>query len=189
METKNNDSRKALLVIDVQEDYTGEAAKAPFPYKNSSNLIHSINKMIELASEKNIIVVYVKQEYDGFVGKLFSKVFCRGTTIKGNPGAEFDKRINIISSNIFPKMSSTAFSNPMLNKFLQEHKVDTVYLTGVDAQYCVYGTAMVALKHGYNVFLIKDGTALLAEQKWNEILKKYESNGVKLITSEDFSNV
>lgn len=184
-----NDSQKALFVIDIQEDYTGEAAKEPFPYKDSSTLVKNVNKIIELASEKNIIVVYVKQEFYGVFGKLFSKMFCHGTAIKGNPGTEIDKRIHIVSNNIFSKITAGAFSNPMLIKLLEEHKVDTVYLTGIDAEYCVYATAKGALKHGYNVFIIKDGIALRAEHKWDEILKKYEHDGIKLISSEDFSNV
>lgn len=187
METeKCDDTQKVLFVIDIQEDYTGDSAKPPFPYKDASNLIAKVNKIIEVASKKNILVVYIKQEFDGILEKLFSKLFCNGTAIKGNKGTEIDKRINIISSNIFSKRFSDAFSNSNLNEFLKTHKVDTIYLVGIDAQYCVYDTAKGALKHGYNVSIIKDGIALRAERKWNEVIKKYKRDGIKIISSEEF---
>ncbi len=180
------DSQKAVFVIDIQEDYTGDTAKAPFPYKDSSNLITKVNKIIEVASEKNIIVVYIRQEFDGVLGKMFSKLFCNGTAIKGNQGTEIDKRINIKSNNIFSKGAPDAFSNSVLEEFLKKHRVNTIYLVGLDAEYCVYATAKGALKRGYNVSIIKDGIALKAEWKWNELIKKYERDGIKIISSEDF---
>lgn len=74
----------------------------------------------------------------------------------------------------------------MLEEFLKKQRVNTIYLVGLDAEYCVYATAKGALKHGYNVSIIKDGIALRAERKWNELIKKYERDGIKIISSEDF---
>jgi nicotinamidase/pyrazinamidase len=182
---KFEDSQKALFVIDIQEEYTGDTAKAPFPYKDSVKLITTVNKLIEVASEKNIIIVYIRQEFE-HLGKLFSKVFCGGTAIKGNLGTELDKRINIKSNYSFSKAAPDAFSNLKLEEFLNEHKVSELYLVGLDAEYCVYSTAKGALKHGYNVSIITDGIVLKAEKKWNELLKKYEHDGINLISSEEF---
>lgn len=84
------DPPRALPVIDVQEDFTGRAAKAPFPYRNSKEWIASINRFIENASNHGYIVVYIRQEFDGFMGKMISRIFSRGTTIRGNSGTEKD---------------------------------------------------------------------------------------------------
>jgi nicotinamidase-related amidase len=180
------DAQKALLVIDIQEDYTGDNAKPPFPYKDSEKLINSVNKLIDAASEKNIPVVYIKQEFGNVLGKVFSKIYCGGTAIKGNPGTEIDKRINIKSDYCFSKWGPDAFLNGKFKDLMKEHKVKDIYLTGIDAEFCVYATAKGAIKHGYNVTIIKDGILLRAEKKWNELLKKYERDGIKLITSEEF---
>jgi nicotinamidase-related amidase len=85
----------ALLVVDIQEDYTGITAKSPFPYKDSERLIETVNKVLEESAEKNLIIVYIRQEFDGCWGKMISKLIGHGTAIKGNPGTEFDKRIRI----------------------------------------------------------------------------------------------
>ncbi|MFL0198428.1 isochorismatase family protein [Clostridium sp. WILCCON 0269] len=103
MEKTYQKPQKALLVIDIQEDYTGTMAKSPFPYKDSERLITIVNKVIDYASKKDILTVYIRQEFDGFLGKIISKVLAHGTAMKGKPGTEFDKRINIMSNHCFSK--------------------------------------------------------------------------------------
>jgi nicotinamidase-related amidase len=187
MENKKfNNSQKALLVIDIQEDYTGVTAKPPFPYKESERLITTVNKIIEEANKKDIFVVYIRQEFDGFAGRTISKIFGHGTAIKGSLGTEFDKRINIISNHCFTKSMPDAFTNPKLEEFLNEHQINELYLVGLDAAGCVYFTAKGALKKGYRVSIIKDGIVLLAEQKWDSILKKFKHSGITLISNQEF---
>ncbi|WML33528.1 cysteine hydrolase [Clostridium sp. OS1-26] len=183
---KYNNSQKALLVIDIQEDYTGTTAKAPYPYKDSERLITTVNKIIEEASKKNIITVYIRQEFDGFFGRMLSRVVGHRTAIKGKPGTEFDKRINIMSNHCFSKPMPDAFSNPKFEAFLAEQKINELYLVGLDAAGCVYFTAKGALKRGYNVSIIKDGIVLLAENKWGNLLKKFKQDGITLISSNEF---
>ncbi len=184
---KSNNYKKALLVIDIQEDYTGTTAKPPFPYKDSARLITTVNKLIEEASKKDILILYIRQEFDSFSGKAFSKLVGHGTAIKGRPGTEFDKRINIVSCHSFTKPMPDAFTNPELEVFLKEHEVKELYLVGLDAAGCVYFTAKGALKRGYGVSIIKEGIVLLAEEKWNRLLEKFELEGIKPITSQEFS--
>ncbi len=178
--------KQALLVIDIQEDYTGTTAKDPFPYKDSNELITTVNKIIEKASEKNLSIVYIRQEYDGLWGEIFSNVFSGGTAIKGNPGTKIDQRISIKSTNVFPKPKGDAFSNPLFDKFLIDQKVDEIYLVGLDAEFCVYATATGGLNRGYNVNIITDAIALKAKDKWNEIITKYTRDGINLLTTNEF---
>lgn len=187
MENMNyGNPKKALLIIDIQEDYTGTTAKPPFPYKDSERLITTVNKLIEKASEENIIIIYIRQEFDGFIGRAVSKLVGHGTAIKGKPGTEFDKRINIMSSHSFTKSMPDAFTNPKFEVFLNEQQVNELYLVGLDAAGCVYYTAKGALKRGYSVSIIKDGIVLLDEKKWNSILEKFKQDGITLITSQEF---
>jgi len=178
--------QKALLVIDIQEDYTGTTAKSPFPYKDSERLITIVNKVIEDAAKKNIVIVYIRQEFDGFFGKILSRVVGHGTAIKGKRGTEFDKRINIMSNHCFSKPMPDAFSNPKFEAFLAEQQINELYLVGLDAAGCVYFTAKGALKRGYSVSIIKDGIVLLAENKWDNLLKKFKQDGIALILSNEF---
>lgn len=178
---------KALLVIDIQEDSTGITAKNSSPFKKDSDkLITSVNQIIDEASQKNIPVLYVRQEFDGLRGKIISRLTSDGVDIKGQPGTEIDKRVSIVSNNIFPKHISDAFSNPEFEAFLTEHQVNEVYLVGLDAEYCVYYTAKGARNRGYKVNLITDAAEMANQEKWDEQMKKYEKDGVHLITSGQF---
>lgn len=178
--------QKALLVIDVQEDYTGTTAKSPFPYKDSGRLISTVNKLIDKAHKNNVPVLYIKQEFDGFWGRMFSKLLAGETAIKGTPGAEMDKRISIVSDYLFSKPSGDAFSNPNLETFLNSHQVNELYIVGLDAEYCVHLTAKGGLNRGYNVNILTDGILLRAEKKWDDLLKKYRKEGIVLKSSHDF---
>jgi nicotinamidase/pyrazinamidase len=179
---------KAVFVIDIQEDFTGTTAKPPFPYKDSGKLIAAVNTITEAASRENIRVVYIRQELDGFVGRILSNLFSGGTAIKGNPGTEIDKRVNVVSSYVFPKPRSDAFSNPRLEEFLIEHHINDLYLVGLDADGCVHATAQGALNRGYSVNIITDAIVLREEEKWEGLLKQYREEGITLISTQDFLN-
>lgn len=181
-----NNPQNALFVIDIQEDYTGTTAKSPFPYKDSERLILTVNKVIKEASKKDMIIVYIRQEFEGFAGKMISKLVGHGTAIKGNAGTQLDKRFDIISDYSFTKPMPDAFTNPELEVFLRDHNVSKLYLVGLDAAGCVHYTAKGALKRGYEVSIIKDGIALLAEKQWDSLMERFKQEGITLITSNEF---
>lgn len=177
--------QKAVLVIDIQEDFTGTTARPPFPYKDSRKLIDTVNAIAEVAQQKNVPVVYIRQELDGFIGRLLSHLFAGGTAIKGNPGTRIDKRVHLVSHHLFPKPKSDAFSNPDLGKFLIERQISEVYLIGLDADGCVHNTALGALNRGYTVHIITDAILLLEEQKWERLLQQYRKENLQLMTTKE----
>jgi nicotinamidase/pyrazinamidase len=178
--------QQALFVIDIQEDYTGSTAQPPFPIEGSEQLIATVNTVIEEASKRDIIVVYIRQEYSGLWGRLMSGMFSGGTGMVGSPGAEIDERVSILSSHVFSKQPGDAFSNPDLDAFLIEHRVNELYLVGLAGEYCVHHTAWGALNRGYNVNIITDAVALRDEGKRAELLQQYREDGIALLTSEQF---
>ncbi|MEE4311830.1 MAG: cysteine hydrolase [candidate division KSB1 bacterium] len=178
--------KQALLVIDIQEDFTGTTAKAPFPYKDSDRLIRTVNAITEAASAKSMMIVYIRQELDGLMGKMLSHLFAGGVAIRGNPGTAIDKRISILSDAIFPKPRSDSFSNPELEKFLIGNHVNELYLVGLDADGCVHVTAKGALNRGYRVNIITDAVVLKDEDRWEELLAEYRQEGIQLMLSQEF---
>lgn len=191
---KYSNPQKALLVIDIQEDYTGTAAKPPFPFQDSEKLIATVNKLIAEASQENIVIVYIKQEFTGFWGTMFSRVFAKGTAIKGKPGAEIDKRISLASDHIFSKPKGDAFANPGLESFLIKNQINEIYLVGLDAEFCVYLTAQGALNRGYAVNIIidsilRDGLLFRTDKKWDKLIKKYQESGIILKSSNEFLGI
>ncbi|MBN1780929.1 cysteine hydrolase [bacterium] len=181
--------QQALLVIDIQEDFTGTTARPPFPYRDSAKLIETVNGLIETASASQVPVVYIRQELDSFLGKLLSRMLAGGIAIRGNPGTRIDKRINMVSDHVFPKPISDAFSNKQLESYLIENRISRLVLVGLDADGCVHATARGALNRGYEVVIITDAVVLMKEEKWEQLLKQYREEGIVLISASEFLNV
>ena len=175
--------QKALLVIDVQEDYTGLKGKQPVLYPNVEPQIAVINGLISKASKAGVRVVYIRQIFDdNFISQLLG-----GRTIEGKPGAELDGRVNLVNRNDFTKKFSDAFSNPQLDAFLTGGQVNELYLVGLDAAYCVYNTARGALNRGYKVTVVKD--AIMTRKELSEVLKRYEKEGITSISSKNIAGM
>jgi nicotinamidase-related amidase len=186
--------QKALLVIDIQEDTTGTMALPLSPYKDKAEYIARLNKVIEDASRKNILIVYVKQEFDGLWGKTLSRAVLCGSDIKGQPGTKVDKRIAMLSNYKFSKPQGDSFTNPKLNEFLTGQRVNELYIAGLDPEFCIYATARGALNRGYKVNVITDAilswrdTICIWPKNKNEgIFKKYRQDGIKVISGRELS--
>jgi nicotinamidase/pyrazinamidase len=181
-----DDPQKAFLVIDIQRDFTAPAARPPFPYEKAGELIAVLNELTGSAKQENVKVIYLRQEFSGLFGEIFSKIFCKGKGIKGNPGTGFDDRLLIVSDHVFTKPKGDAFSNPVFEAFLIEHQIDELYLSGLDAEFCVYHTAKGAVNRGYRVNILTDAILLLNEKKWDRVMEKYEKYGIILMSSQEF---
>jgi nicotinamidase/pyrazinamidase len=181
-----NAPRKALLVIDIQEDYTGTAAKPPFPYRNARAKIDTVNSVIRAAADRGMPIAYIRMELSGFMGGLLSRTIGGGTALKGAPGTAIDGRVLILSDDEFPKPRSDAFANPELESFLIRNRVNELVLVGLDADGCVHATARGALNRGYGVTAVTDGLFLREEKKWGALKKKYGEEGIRLTTSREF---
>ena len=175
--------QKALLVIDVQEDYTGLKGKQPSLYKNVEPQIAAINGLIEKASKSGARVIYIRQIFgDNFISRLLG-----GRTIEGKPGTELDSRIRVVGRNDFTKKLSDAFSNPQLDYFLISNQVNELYLVGLDAAYCVYNTAKGGLNRGYKVKIVKD--AIMTRKNMSDILKRYEQENIPVTASAEIDKM
>ena len=181
-----DDPQKALLVIDIQKDFTAPTAQPPFPYEKAGELITTLNELTAISRQRNIMVIYLRQEFSDLFGKIFSRIFCRGKGIKGNPGTGFDDRLLIVSDHIFTKPRGDAFSNPEFESFLIQNQINELYLTGIDAEFCVYHTAKGAINRGYLVNVLTDAVLLLNEKKREDIMEKYRKNGIALIPSTEY---
>jgi nicotinamidase/pyrazinamidase len=176
---------RALLVVDVQEDYTGPDARKPFPYPDADRVIDVLNGLIEAAAGKGVPVVLVRQEFSGWAGRLFSYLFSGNTGRPGTPGVELDRRLRVGSSPVFVKHVADAFTSLELVAFLRSRGIGQVVVTGLDAQYCVHATARGGLKHGYRITVVTDAILLLAARRRNSVLERFRRSGVELRTASN----
>jgi nicotinamidase-related amidase len=176
----------AIIVVDIQEDYTGITAQPPFPYTGSEHLIGSINTLLETAAAHGCTIVYTTQEFEGLLGTIVSRLLFKGVAIKGCPGTKLDARLHVVSDHHISKSTLNAFANPHLHTVLQEHHVKELYFVGLDAAYCLDKTAKAGVRLGYHVNLIEDCVVTQFEERWTRLRKQYEKYGITLMSRQAF---
>lgn len=171
--------KKALLVIDMQNDFIGDNRdKNRFCYKDIDKLISNINSNIEESNKNGDKVIYISHVLgDNFISR---KVLKYG--ISGTEGAQLSNKLKKVSNDYFEKHHGDAFSVKELRFFMENHEIDTVQICGIDEGGCVSLTAKGAAKLGFKVEILKDSVDTIFPMKkvmkFREELKKL---GVKYI--------
>jgi nicotinamidase/pyrazinamidase len=169
------DPKKALVVLDLQEGYSGTNVRQPVTIPPATGLIATVNRLIDKAEATGMEVAYIRQV---FSNNLFVRL--HGGRRLGR--VIIDRRIKIINGNDFEKNRTDAFSNPQFEQVLIDRQVAELYLVGVDAAFCVYYTALGALNRGYKVTVVTD--AVMSRNNMAGVLEKYRRKGIGVITSE-----
>lgn len=183
-----NNSKKALLIVDLQNDCIGESANPKDRYINESEIIDNTNNLIDYAIQNNIEIVYIKQEFSGLLGKFFSKLFADGKLIKDTKGTEIYSGLKQNNINHFSKPKGDAFSNKELDSFLIKNKINEIIIAGIDGEYCVYHTAIGAINRGYEVSIVKNAIGIKNQDRISDIYEKYFESGIKLLSHYDIDD-
>jgi nicotinamidase-related amidase len=168
--------KTALLVIDIQEDFTGPEAKKPF--HDAERLVRNANALIGQAREHGALVVFIENVIDNPVLKL---VF-GGVNTAGTPGVQMDRRlVRLPSAPTFTKNRGDAFINPALDAYLSEHQVGRLLIVGLDAAYCVTATTRGARNRGYETVVLTDAVATESGKSLETLTKAWQEAGAKVM--------
>lgn len=165
----------ALIVIDIQEDYTGPEARKR--YRDGDRIIAASNALLEQARQKGMPVVYIENVIDNpLIG-----FFAGGVNAPGAPGTATDRRIvKVPGAKNFTKNRADAFINPELDAFLRQNQVNKILIVGLDAAYCVNATTRGALNRGYKVTLFPEGIATESGTNINKLVKGWREAGAEV---------
>ena len=169
MKESNQMQKKALVVIDLQNDIT----------KNYKEIIDNVNRSIDWAVENEIPVVYIKH-YNLSAGTRSFKPDTRGS--------ELVPDMKIVSNNIFEKSKGNALTSENFADFIRKNEINEFYITGADAIACVKSTVFNMCREKFKVTVISDGITSYDKRKLDEMLKYYEKNGCKIITMNELLN-
>lgn len=187
---KEKANKKALLVIDMQNDFMPGGS---LPVAAGNGIVHHINQWIQLMYSWNSIVIYSRDWHKPDTPH-FKKwlVHC----VQDTPGAAFHPNLLpidpgfILSKGMTDDDGYSAFhpdariSGMTLAKFLKAHGIKTLYIAGVATDYCVHDTVMDACTiPGLTVCIITDAIAAVDETKTPEILQKFKITGACLNTT------
>lgn len=145
----NKIQKRALLIIDVQNEYfTG---KLPVTYPENS--FENILKVIDNAKDENIPVVVV-QHSSSTPNTPFEK---------GSIGWELHDQIKSIEYDYYiEKTLPSSFSGTGLQEWLEKSSIDTVVIAGYMTQMCCDTTSRYAMHLGYKVEFLSDATGTLS---------------------------
>jgi nicotinamidase-related amidase len=177
--------KRALLVIDVQNEYfTG---KLPIKYPQAS--FDNILKAIGIARAHGIPVIVIQHS-----SPEGSATFALGTNGWELHDAIKEKRHDFLIEKTFPG----SFTNTVLEDTLKKLGCDTIVITGYMTQMCCDTTARQAFHMGYKVEFISDATgapdvsnyagSIEAEQLHKAILVTQAMRFSRVMTFEEWSN-
>jgi biuret amidohydrolase len=94
----------------------------------------------------------------------------RGTThrqsghmpLRGEPAYDIDPRVAPLPTElVFDKNTSSAFNSTGIDLFLRNMKIETLVLTGIASDQCVFATALDAADRGFHVIIAADACSAL----------------------------
>lgn len=174
----------AFLIIDIQNDLTKSDGKIHVEQNQVNQIIPNINKISDILNDNKIDIVYIRHEYQS----LFFKIILKNALTAKSNGANFDERLKIYGNAIFVKNFMDPFSNPEFQQYLTSKNIGNLFISGIDANYCINKTALSAIQKGYAVTIVSDGIAGSSDDIRNKKLKDYQSFGAKIIETAEIIN-
>ena len=175
-----NESNYALLIIDIQEATTGDVSSYPFFKTHSEELIKNINQLAEGFNVHNLPVVYIRSEITNPLVNLLNNSYA-----KGHPGAQNDKRMQIVSDLEVVKKGKDSFRHTNLDSILISNKVDELYIVGLDAAECVNATVEAAQNRHYTVNLIDEAVLSKSQEMKDSMMVSFKARGVRVINMDN----
>lgn len=158
---EENKMRKALIVVDMQNDFCPGGSLA---VKGGDDIVPAINRYIEQFSAGEDFVVFTRDWHPA--GHCSFKP--QGGSwpphcVAGSKGAEFHRDLKIPDISFIVSKAESAskdaysgFEGTTLDFELKELEVDEVWVCGLATDYCVKSTVLDALRLGYRVKLLAD---------------------------------
>lgn len=141
--------KRALLVIDVQNEYI--SGKLPIQYPINS--LDNIFKAVDTANEKNIPVILIQHTSLQENALTFKK----GSNEWEIPNELLSRKYH----HIIEKNLPSSFNNTNLEQVLKDMDIDTITIAGYMSQMCCDTTARQAMHMGYSVEFLSDATGTI----------------------------
>ncbi|SER88418.1 cysteine hydrolase family protein [Pedobacter rhizosphaerae] len=142
-------SRKALIIIDVQNDYFENGAiELVNPVEASLN----VAKVMKHFRENNLPIAHIQH--------VSANPEAVPIFVKGTKGVEIHENVKPLEEeHIFEKFYPNSFRETGLLDYLKENDVSEVIITGMMTHMCVDATTRAAFDLGYKCTVIGDACA------------------------------
>ena len=142
--------KRALIVIDVQNDYDG--GNLPIVHPPFAETVLNVGKAMDAAAAHGVKVVVIKM-----LGAETAKVFA-----KNSHGAKLHEAVSTRPHDHYiEKNMPSAFTGTDLEMWLRANKIDTVTVIGYMSHNCDLSTVIHAMHMGFAVEFLSDATGSL----------------------------
>lgn len=172
----------ALVIIDMQNWFFRSEDRR----EKLSELIESINELIEIATTKNITIFQVLtiHKADKSTWNIVMKKHNFSALLEGSDEANLLPDIKFDSSQeIIVKTRQSTFIRTNFEKKLKEKNIDTLILGGVFTHGYVGRTAVDAYERDFNVILAKDASFSHMKNQEKSMLEVIEDEQEQLVLS------
>jgi nicotinamidase-related amidase/glutathione S-transferase len=206
---EENQTRRALLIIDLQQDFTSPNG----PFKQScvkaDHIISNLNAILPDFRDHNGIVIWIKADYSKLIpepkyltrpeGEKFEDVPLNDDLLSGShktyplcvpgtDGAKFTPEVESLIKEdqdvVVNKTYYSAFTNTNLADILRD--VKEVHICGLMTNVCVQATATDAFFHGYKVFVWTDCLGYRKEKAHRRAFSNLRRWYATMITSDKY---
>ncbi|WP_404420165.1 cysteine hydrolase family protein [Thalassospira australica] len=169
----------ALLIIDLQEDFTLATGKNAYDPALVDKTISAINELVLIANETGQPVISVRQIFKGLYINLLVKFLNKGRGGPKSAGLDLDARLNGDIDHDITKARADAFSEPELEKVLERQKIGKLQIVGLDGNYCVQSTMQAAINRGYQVSFSDAAILAVNPTVWQKTRARLAARGAK----------
>jgi len=159
--------RYAILTNDLQRDLVdkNDDRKANVE-RMTPDFVKFLNDMRAL----DVPIVHLQLIYDEGDKKI-ELHDGRIPVLRGTPGAELLPEFVEPTDVVIEKKKDSGFFETTLDSFLRAQEIDTVVITGMQAQVCIQTTAADAHFRGYNVVVPTDGVVSTRDEDRDRALQ------------------
>lgn len=198
---------EALILVDIQPDFLPGGALA---IAGGDGIIPVVNSLMPLFPLVVATQDWHPQGHRSFASahegkKPFEVIYLNGLQqvlwpdhcVQGTPGAELSNAIHLNKVEaIFRKGMDSGIDSYSgfydngyrkatgLAGYLKARAVDRVFVVGLAADFCVYYTALDALKEGFETVIIEDATKPIDVQGFEKAKKDLTAKGGNIMNSE-----
>ena len=139
--------KRALVVIDVQNDYVTGNLRIEYPPVETS--LNNIGRAMDAASQAGIPIVVVQH-----VSPADSPIFAQGSV----GGAVHDAVASRLHDLLLEKRRTSALTETSLADWLTARSIDTLTIVGYMTHNCDHATTLEAARLGWKVEVLSDAS-------------------------------
>lgn len=181
-------NKTALLVVDMQNDFTKPGARAY--YHTTEIMLRDFDEKINRMRDAGVLIVIIyslvpdKHKLNPELTRITKST---RTLVEGTYGAELDERIPYDPEKDWKmqKFAASSFLHTDLAERLRERGIENVLISGVKTNVCCRATTVDSASYGFRTYMVKDMLGTNTEELNQFHLEEMHHQYCTAVTSDE----